>query len=41
MESERFKTSPDVTDEVIALTVQELNCYSTASTSGETVRIRF
>ncbi|WP_367400468.1 hypothetical protein [Pseudomonas sp. MM227] len=25
MESERFKTSPDVTDEAIVLTVQELN----------------
>nr|WP_323601549.1 IS66 family insertion sequence element accessory protein TnpB [Pseudomonas putida] len=25
LESERFKTSPDVTDEVIVLTVQELN----------------
>ncbi|MOA45824.1 IS66 Orf2 like protein [compost metagenome] len=25
LESERFKTSPDVTDEAIVLTVQELN----------------
>ncbi|WP_435304141.1 hypothetical protein [Pseudomonas fluorescens] len=25
MESERFKTSPDLSDEVIVLTVQELN----------------
>jgi hypothetical protein len=26
LESERFKTSPDATDEAIVLTVQELNC---------------
>ncbi|MGN2433688.1 IS66 family insertion sequence element accessory protein TnpB [Pseudomonas syringae] len=28
LESERFKTSPDATDEAIVLTVQELNCMS-------------
>lgn len=27
LESERFKTSPDVTDEAIVLTVQELNWF--------------
>ncbi|RMO97373.1 Transposase IS66 [Pseudomonas syringae pv. philadelphi] len=41
LESERFKTSPDETDEAIVLTVQELNWLLGGFDLGATVLIRF
>ena len=41
LESERFKTSPEVTGETIALKVQELNGCSIVLISAVTVLIRF
>jgi hypothetical protein len=41
LEAERFKTKPDVGEEAIELTVEELNWLSTVSTCGVTDRIRW